>query len=418
MTEAQTDTKVDNMEENSIEPQKNEDRQPKKEDADESEVLEKIAERLRFFFSDANLRIDSFMRREVVGSEDDPSDGYVKIETLLKFNTIKKISDDPSMIVKAAKIESISSRIKLSDDETSICRVVPFTMDMMDGHVPLSLRVTNIPMKKLENGKSVYAVSRQDVENLFRDQKDFGPVALVRMQYERRERSDNKKTAPGPKGWALVEFETVEDLQKAEDELCRAEGDETPKRVLKLLDNDLQIENFKKWIDSKPDRKRKREKSDENEEKKVNDEKNVRAIEFEPFTIDWQKGCVIRLKGLGDTCDREAIIAAVEEFMGKPAEGKKMAFADYSRGQSDGAVRFHEHSDKIAEFQKKLNDGEITIAGSKVDTALLLEGEEEENYYKSFIDFKNKQRSATAEEKFQKRQRRSGRRKGYGKRRN
>ena len=418
MTEAQTETNVDSMKETSTEPQKNEDSQTKNEETDESEILEKIAGRLRFFFSDANLRIDSFMRREVVGSDENPSDGYVKIETLLTFNTIKKISEDPSMIAKAAKVESISSKIKLSDDETSICRVVPFTMDMMNGNVPLSLRVSNIPMKKAENGKSVYAVSRQDIENLFCEQKDLGPVALVRMQYGRRDRNNNDSTTPGPKGWALVEFETVEDLQKAENELCCAEGEEKPKRVLKLLDNDLQFENFKKWIDAKPDKKRKRENPEENEEKKMNDETNGGTVAFEPFTIDWQKGCVIRLKGLGDTCDREAIIAAVEEFMGKQADKKRIAFADYSRGQTDGAVRFHEQSDKISEFQKKLNDGEITIAGSKVDSALLLEGEEEENYYKCFIDFKNKQRAAAAEGKFQKRQRRTGRRRGFGKRRN
>merc|ERR1712071_14921 len=133
------------------------------------------------------------------------------------------------------------------------------------------------------------------------------------------------------------------------------------------------------------------------------------TVEYKPFTLDWEKGCAIHMKGLGDDCDREAIVATAEGFIGKSHDDNRLVFADFSRGQTEGVVRFHKLNDKIGEFVKKLNDGEITIADSKVESAVLLEGEEEEEYYKKFIAFKNKQRATQAEERSRKRARHGGR---------
>ena len=66
---------------------------------------DKIVERLEFFFSDANLRMDKFLRGVIMDSY---TGGFVEIETLLKFNTIKKLSTDPAVIAAAAeKIEQL-----------------------------------------------------------------------------------------------------------------------------------------------------------------------------------------------------------------------------------------------------------------------------------------------------------------------
>jgi hypothetical protein len=46
-----------------------------------------------------------------------------------------------------------------------------------------------------------------------------------------------------------------------------------------------------------------------------------------------------------------------------------------------------------------LNDGELTIMDTKLENALVLEGEEEKKYWDNFIEFKNKQIVQRHEEK-------------------
>ena len=66
---------------------------------DDSKAVEGIKERLEFFFSDANIRQDAFIRKLLVSSDEKS----VGIDALLRFNTIKKHSDKPEVLVKAAK---------------------------------------------------------------------------------------------------------------------------------------------------------------------------------------------------------------------------------------------------------------------------------------------------------------------------
>ena len=66
-------------------------------------------------------------------------------------------------------------------------------------------------------------------------------------------------------------------------------------------------------------------------------------------------------------------------------------YMDFSRGQKDGAIRFSEPAEEIAKLCQQLNGGDLEVAGSKVESAAILEGEEETKYWTNFIDFKNKQ---------------------------
>ena len=52
---------------------------------DDAKVLEGIKERLIFFFSDANIRQDAFMRKLLM----DTDEKAVAVDVLLRFNTIK-----------------------------------------------------------------------------------------------------------------------------------------------------------------------------------------------------------------------------------------------------------------------------------------------------------------------------------------
>lgn len=342
--------------------------------------LDLIAERLGFFFSDANLRMDKFLRKLVM---DKYSGGSVEIETLLKFNTIKKITTDPAIIAEAVeKVEN--PKLKLNDAKTTISRVEPFTEEMLNDNVKVSIRIGNLPIKDDE-----YTVTREEVENLF---SEFGKVALVRLltMFDRKE---GKKKAVG-KGF--VEFADASGFDKAVAELCAEEGAE-PKKVLKLSDNDIKVKTMQAWLDKKEAQMKSKKDNRAGEKRARNEEKQKEKEEIEAieFKLDWEKGCVVDVKGLPEGCDREMIISTVKSFFGEDVDAR----ADYSRGDKDGKIRFNKPDDKIKEFASKLNDGSLTMGESKVENASLLEGEIEEKYYADYIAFRTKQMREKAQEK-------------------
>jgi lupus La protein len=350
-----------------------------------SDSILRIAERLGFFFSDANLRMDKFLRNIVLNAE---TGGFVPIESLLKFNTIKTISTDPSDIIAAVeKVNEIS--LKLNDDKTAIARSEAFTKEMMDDNVKCSLRISNLPVDDNKQFKN----TRDEIAALF---QDYGKVAMVRM-LTNYDKNEGKRVAFGK---CFVEFTDESALKKAEGDLCLpadAGDDAKPNKILKLGDTELRIKTMQAWLNKKG--KQKDRKSTEKEDtKRAREEqaaKEQEEIEQIEFKLDWQKGCVISIKGMADGTDRETILAAVKEFMGDDVEAR----ADYNRGDTDGAIRFTEPNDKILDFASKLNDGSLTISGSKVDSANVLEGEAEEKYYADYIAARTKQLRARAEEK-------------------
>jgi len=356
----------------------------------ETDLSDQIAERLGFFFSDANLRMDRFLRRLVM---DTYTGGFVEIDTLLKFNTIKKLSTDAAIIAEAvSKVEH--PKLQLNEAKTSISRVDHFTEDMLKDNVRVSLRVSDLPI--IENGDgSVYANTREEVEKIF---SEFGKVALVRLltNFDKEER---KSVALG-KGF--VEFACVESLEKAAAALCVPTGDADakPKSVLKLGENELRVKTMQQWLSKKAGEREAKHDAKAGEKRareEGTDSKRKAEDEVVEFKLDWKKGCVVSLEGLPEGCDREMILEVVKKFVGEDVEAR----ADYSRGEKDGKIRFNEPNDKIAELASKLNDGSANIGVSKVEKASVLEGEAEEKYYVDYIAFRTKQMREKGQEKRQ-----------------
>ena len=399
------------------------------------DLTPKIAERLRFFYSNANLRRDKFLRREILETN---ASGLVPISTLLKFNTIKNITTDVELITKAAKEDEFCKKhLKLNDEGTSIGRVKPFTQDMMEESVQakFTLRVSNLPLKG-EGGDAEYANTREEVRELF---TEFGYVSLVNLIMAHA-RGSQKRYAIGR---AFIEFDTEESLKKAAEEFCvegdLADDDKKPKKVLKIGETELRVKTMKQWLNKRAAKYAARNGGKQNvqdggikkednikQEDGIKQEEQGNGIKKEPiagdkraapvdvpqFTLDWKKGCVISIKGVPEGCDREKIVDAVKGFMGDDIEVR----ADYSRGQKDGALRFNEPNEKISELSGKLNDGTITVADGKLESAAVLEGEAEEEYYKNYIDFRNKQQQMRAEGNQQRKKGRFHRGRGRGRR--
>jgi hypothetical protein len=468
---------------------------------DTSAIISSFAERLAFFFSNANLRQDKWMRQQLSSSHDGNS---LSLDTLLKFNTLKVISTDKSLLALAAQHESLQTLISYDADKEEIRRVVPFDYKTMGDGSKLSLYVKNVPVTEPpsasaatatavtpsaenkeddavadddekepeadststnatgavestnEEFRSRYAVSRDDIKSLF---ERYGRIGIVQLRYGRKSVSSKpsivgnedyeKYTSPSqralgrgesyPLGVAIVEFETLEGMENAckdllihdsnedgtkenavkdddDDEEEKVEEDSGKgamaaaegKTVLELHGNQLVIERMRpsKFFQKNTSNKRSRDEND-NEDGGKDDDDNEEGDEaatssFEPITIDWKKGCVIALAGLSTTsCDREAIRDAVSDILGVTKDVKSSGlYVDYTRGQSTGNLRLNDPKpDEMAELVAKLMDGSVVIANQKVESAKILEGEEEEQYMKDYVAFLNRMKKMKEEEK-------------------
>jgi hypothetical protein len=357
---------------------------------DEAKAIASVAERLAFFFGDANVRQDTFMRKQLMSPEK-----AVSIEGLMRFNTIKQYTTDEKVLKKAAA--SLSELLTVS--EGAIGRVKDFTADLMSKNIPVSLVISNLPTKKVDD-KIRYDTTVEDVRKLF---EGYGPLALIKLRfgYNRESAEDlqggaapNRKKGPRiPLASALVEFETLEVLEKALEDTLTVKDDAKvePKRNLVIGGAELVVVSLQEFIEKS--RKRARENGDD-------DDDDDGGREIKKFAMDWKPGCVIKLEGLSSTCDREQLLEAVAKGLDKSVDGVKemKVYVDFSRGQTDGCIRFLE-PDEAPALLEKLKSGGLEIAGAKVDKVTALAGEEEKQYWSDFIEFKNKQIRQREEER-------------------
>jgi len=374
------------------------------------EAVKGVKERLKFFFSDANVRQDMFVRKLLM----DTDEKSVAVDVLLRFNTVKKHTDKPAVLIQAAK--ELTDSLVVDEEKMTISRVVPFTKEMMNQNIPKSLYIQNLPMKESKH----YDVNVDEIRALF---DKYGDVALVKLKFSTYQEGGNggkdnyygpnkgQKRKKIPIGAAMIEFHKQEDLDKAAEATLTTKGGEKvePKDKITLAESetrksatDLDIVLLSEYVASRKEKKEKRENKKRAEPEANADAADVKEEkEMSKFTFDWKPGCVIKVRGLPEGCDREAMLGAVGKGLDISPEDVKARkiYVDYSRGQTDGAIRFPEQSDSVAELAKKLKDGELMILDTKVEEALILEGEVEKKYWEDFIEFKNKQIIQRNEEK-------------------
>lgn len=354
----------------------------------EEETLAAVMERLKFFFGDANVRQDLFIRKMLMNDNK-----RVPIDQLLKFNTIKQYTSDSEVVKKAA--EKLPDLLTVEDD--AIGRVNEFTHDLMDKNLPVTLVVGNLPSEQDKGDRPKYALTNDDLKKLF---EQYGNVVLTKLRYGQSPDDDLMGSSPGkrrtkgprvPIGSALVEFETTEAFDKAVEDTLTTQEDVKlePKRKLKVGDNELTVMTLKEYING-----RKKRKAESKEEAGKEEE------DLPTYKVDWKPGCVIKLNGLSRSCDREQILEAVAKGLAKNVEQVKemKIYADFSRGQTDGCIRLLEPG-QVPDLLKKLQSGELEIAGEKVESATLLEGDDEKQYWQDFMDFKTKQLRQRHEER-------------------
>jgi hypothetical protein len=211
----------------------------------------------------------------------------------------------------------------------------------------------------------------------------YGEVAIVKLGF-----SHSKHKGRRPKGSCMVEFASASGVEAAAAAVATHRGgkevEPPPDKKLVVGDQRLTIVTLKDHVDFGAKDGQPKEAAENGDE--VEDDEDV--------AIDWKKGSVIQVQGLAAECDREKILDAIAKFLDCGVEELKgKVYVDYSRGQTSGAIRFDDPTEnQVSDMCQKLSSGEMLIGGSKVESAKVLEGDEEEKYRKDFAEFKKRQR--------------------------
>ncbi|XP_060004597.1 la-related protein 7 isoform X1 [Lagenorhynchus albirostris] len=174
------------------------------------QVLADIAKQVDFWFGDANLHKDRFLREQIEKSRD----GYVDISLLVSFNKMKKLTTDGKLIARALKNSAVVEvRIVTTYYVTLYCISVLTLFTVLK----LDLEGTRIRRKKPlgerpkdEDERTVYVellpknVNHSWIERVF---GKCGNVVYISIPHY--------KSTGDPKGFAFVEFETKEQAAKA-----------------------------------------------------------------------------------------------------------------------------------------------------------------------------------------------------------
>ncbi|XP_065175650.1 lupus La protein homolog [Sycon ciliatum] len=306
-----------------------------------------IIEQTEYYFGDANIRRDKFMKQTL-----DENDGWMPMEIMLKFNRLKQLSEDKQVIAEALR-KSTSGLLEVSEDGSKMRRSASRPVPEWNDNV-----------KKDTNNRTVYVKgfpktsTLVEVESFFTS-NGFGKKAVWNIVLRRQ--LDNKEF----KGSVFVEFcdtETVEKFVGGTYRLPEAEED-----LLVLTRNDYY--------------KRK-----EGERKELKDKLRESAVaaaiataadNTESEELKYENGCVLTF----DKCGEETTRESLKEIFGKDEE---IQWVNFTKGDADGKIRFASPggAERALEILLKENEsGKITIDGAEA-TCTVLAGDAEEEYYR------------------------------------
>lgn len=149
-------------------------------------LLTDVKKQVEFWFGDVNVHKDRFLRKLI----DESDDGYVDISVLASFNQMKRLTADTKLIARALKNSSV---VEVNLEGNKVRRLHPI------GDPP-----------KDEDNRTVYVellpkdVTHNWIERVFTKCGNVVYISIPRY-----------KSSGDSKGFAFVEFEKVEQAQKA-----------------------------------------------------------------------------------------------------------------------------------------------------------------------------------------------------------
>ncbi|XP_072033516.1 lupus La protein homolog [Amphiura filiformis] len=316
-----------------------------------SDLEKKIIRQIEYYFGDANLSRDRFLQGQV--KEDD---GWVPLETMIRFNRLKVLATDYEVIT-GALAKSQSGLMEVSEDKQKIRRSVEKPIPNDTTEVRLEVKKRTIYCKGFNPDDSL------DTVQTFLD--TYGKVEHIQMRRDKDRKFKGSVFAVFEKEEAVTKFLETKDLKIGENE------------VVKMLKDE--------YYRMKTDERKVRQEEEKKEKRLAREKIEQEAIEAQQADFgDYEEGCVMHFTGVSDQTSREDL----KELFGQYGT---ISWVDFERGQTEGCVRFDEETKaaSVIEKAKAANDDKL-IVREKEMTVRVLEGDEEAEHWKKVYETKSK----------------------------
>ncbi|KAF6215577.1 hypothetical protein GE061_010333 [Apolygus lucorum] len=344
----------------------------------------RIIKQIEYYFGDINLPRDKFLLEQVK-----LNDGWIDLETMIKFKRLAQITTDFGEICSALK-KSDSGLIEVNDDNTKI------------------RRSPHVPLPEMNEGRRKEIMARSAYVRRFPTDYKIDDILLWSStnapEYENvvmRNYHDKAENKWCFKGSVYITFKTQEACKKFVEGEAVTVNDE---KLDKMWQKDYHEEKRKERIDEKKNKKSVKNGS----ETKSSEAKDKDSDGEEEAADELPLGAVANLTGFKDNSkiNRESIKAKIEEY------GIAVVFIDFNIGDQSAWVRL-DQKDSAKELAKKVaEEGEKLKIGDEELDLRVLEGEEEEKYHQKVKERMLKRRNQNP--KYRKGGRRGGRRMGRG----
>ncbi|KAM4697877.1 lupus La protein [Rhinophrynus dorsalis] len=306
-----------------------------------SDLETKICQQIEYYFGDHNLPRDKFLKEQIT-----LDDGWVSLETMIKFNRLNRLTKDFNTICEALK-KSKTGLLELNEEKHKIRR-------SPDKPLP----EVNDEYKNLLKSRSVY-IKGFETSTTLDEIKEWlegkGTVENIQM------RRTLQKTF---KGSIFIVFDSDETAKKF-----------LENKNLKYKDNDMIILSKDEYF-TKKNEERKQHKSEAKAKSKQDDEA---VKEMERKSLEERTGCLLKFSGdLDEMTSREDVHEVFKDH-------GEIKWIDFSRGSKEGVVLFKENAKEALEKAKAANDGSLQLKNKDV-TWELLEGDAEKEAMKKIIE--------------------------------
>ncbi|XP_061698112.1 lupus La protein [Syngnathoides biaculeatus] len=311
-----------------------------------SPVELKVAQQIEYYFGDHNLLKDRFLKEQL-----QLDDGWVTLETMLKFNRLKSLTCDANVIISALQ-KSTRGLLEISEDKTKIRRSPEKPLPELNDEYKDAVKHKSVYMKGFP-----LETSLDEIQEWLNEK---GNVENIQMRRNMERQF---------KGSVFVCFDTESSSKQF---LERSD-------IKSFKDNDLLVLSREDYH-AKKAQERKQHKAETKAKVKQDKEQQQKHVEEKDMDqlLEEHSGALLKFSGELEDVSRE-------DFHDVFSGHGRIKWVDFTRGAKEGTLLFDGNAKEAFEKAKEANDGELKVKNNNV-TWKLLEGEEEKEVLKKIIE--------------------------------
>ncbi|KAG8559696.1 hypothetical protein GDO81_017419 [Engystomops pustulosus] len=305
----------------------------------------KICQQVEYYFGDHNLPRDKFLKEQIT-----LDDGWVPLQTMIKFNRLSKLTTDFPKILEALK-KSKTGLLQIDEENNKIRRCPDKPLPEVTDEYKNAIKTRSVYIKGFEPETSL-----DDIKEWLEGK---GPIENIQM------RRTLQKTF---KGSIFIVFETDEAAKKF-----------LENRDLKFKESEMIILSKDEYFAKKNEERKNKQSEAKAKTKQEKADAQKQAEEAEMKALEEQTGWLLKFSGELDNMTSREDVHAIFQSHGE------IKWIDFSRGAKEGIILFKSNAKEALEKAKAANNDNLQLKGKDVNW-VLLEGDVEKAALKKLME--------------------------------